>query len=69
MHAVYNKTCLEPIQAQLMEGELKISGFYEQLRVHYVGEAVLRQFDPDLRSFMNVNTPDDLESARRLIVE
>ena len=25
-----------------------------------VDETMLRQFDPDLRSFFNVNTPDDL---------
>jgi len=65
MHAVYNKTCLKPIQAQLTEGKLKASDFYERVRVRYVGEDILRQFDPDLRCFMNVNTPDDLAAAEK----
>lgn len=67
MHAVYRKTCLDIIKAQLAEGRLKASGFFDQVRVCYVDEDVIRQFDPDLRSFMNVNTPDDLEAAQRLI--
>jgi molybdenum cofactor guanylyltransferase len=67
MHAVYRKTCLDSIKAQLAEGRLKASGFFDQVRVRYLDEDVIRQFDPDLRSFMNVNTPDDLEAAQRLI--
>jgi molybdenum cofactor guanylyltransferase len=66
MHAVYSKACLEPIQRQIRQGRLKASGFFDQVRVRYIEEDVIRQFDPDLRSFMNVNTPDDLLIARKL---
>ncbi len=66
MHAVYGKTCLEPIQRQLVQGELKASRFYEQVNVRYVEEAEVRQFDPNLRSFINLNTPDDLAIAHDL---
>ena len=69
IHAIYHKTCLEAIKAQLVEGKLKASGFFHQVRVCYVDEDVIRQFDPDLRSFMNVNTPADLETAYRLMGE
>jgi molybdopterin-guanine dinucleotide biosynthesis protein A len=69
MHAVYRKTCTEAIKVQLAAGKLKASGFFDQMRVCYVDEAVIRQFDPDLRSFMNVNTLDDLETALRLTKE
>jgi molybdopterin-guanine dinucleotide biosynthesis protein A len=31
-----------------------------------VSEDELRQFDPELRTFFNVNTPDDLAEARRI---
>lgn len=66
MHTIYNKSCLEPIRAQLKQGNLKASGFFDQVRVRYVEETALRQFDPQLRSFMNLNTPDDLATARDL---
>ncbi|MDR7485068.1 MAG: molybdenum cofactor guanylyltransferase [Armatimonadota bacterium] len=36
------------------------------LRVAYVPEGVLRAYDPDLRSFFNVNTPEDLVRAQEL---
>jgi len=37
------------------------------LRVLYVKEERLRVWDPDLRSFLNVNTPEDLDLARELL--
>src|SRR5579859_7207160 len=63
MHAVYSKTCLLSIRAQLAAGELKASGFYTNLRIRSVSEAEMKVFDPDLRSFVNLNTPDDVAQA------
>jgi molybdenum cofactor guanylyltransferase len=69
MHAVYSKVCVEPIQKQIAQGKLKASDFFDQVKVLYIEEEVIRQSDPDLRSFMNVNTPDDLLIARKLAQE
>ena len=69
MHAIYGKTCLEPIRKNISQGKLKVCGFFEQVNVHYVEEDVIRQFDPALRSFVNVNTPADLAAARDLDAE
>jgi molybdopterin-guanine dinucleotide biosynthesis protein A len=33
------------------------------LRVHFVPEPELRQVDPELVSFLNLNTPEDYERA------
>src|SRR5262249_1984463 len=61
------KRCLGPIEAGLRAGRLKIAGFFEDVRVVEVGEEeVARVADPAL-VFMNVNTPDELERARRLV--
>ncbi len=67
MHAIYGKGCLEPIRARLEAGQLKVTGFYEEVRVRYVEEAEIDRFDPERRSFFNINTPGDLEAARRLL--
>jgi molybdopterin-guanine dinucleotide biosynthesis protein A len=64
LHAVYSKRCLAPIRAQLERGERKASGFYEQVRVRYVDESEIKRFDPNLRSFVNLNTPADLKAAQ-----
>jgi molybdopterin-guanine dinucleotide biosynthesis protein A len=44
-------------------GQLKISGFYDQVNVSYVSEDEIASLDPDFLSFFNVNTPDDLEKV------
>jgi molybdopterin-guanine dinucleotide biosynthesis protein A len=60
LHAVYSKRCLEPIRTRIEQDRLKVIGFYDAVQVQYVEEATIRRFDPDLRSFVNVNTPDEL---------
>ena len=37
------------------------------LRVLYVKDARLREWDPDLQSFLNINTPEDLDLAREML--
>ncbi len=66
LHAVYSKACLEPIRHHLATGQLKASGFYDHVKTLYVEEAEIRRIDPDLRSFINVNTPDDVAALQPL---
>jgi molybdopterin-guanine dinucleotide biosynthesis protein A len=40
--------------------------FLDDIDTLRVDEAELRQIDPDIRSFFNINTPEDLEEARRI---
>ncbi|MFP4476325.1 MAG: molybdenum cofactor guanylyltransferase [Desulfatibacillaceae bacterium] len=63
--AVYGKRCIRPMERALTGGRLKIRLFYEEVRVLCLDETELRGPDPDLWSFFNVNTPQDLETARR----
>ena len=65
LHAVYSKACLGPIEKLLAEEEDKILLFLPAVRVRYVEEEVIRFFDPELVSFVNVNTPEELEEARK----
>lgn len=61
--AVYSRNCLDAVSRHLSRGEYKIRLLLRKLRVRTVGEKVLREKDPDLLSFFNVNTPEDLEKA------
>jgi molybdopterin-guanine dinucleotide biosynthesis protein A len=65
-HALYFKACLPHIEARIQAGELKISGFFDQVRVRYLAEDEVRRFDPEGLSFFNVNTPEDLARALAL---
>ena len=69
MHAVYGKRCLEPIQRRLLAGQLKIIGFFDEVRVRYIERAEVARFDPTFRSFLNMNTPADWERVQRLAME
>lgn len=64
--AVYSKRCLRPIERQLAEGNAKIIDFFSQVRVKEVPEERLRQVDPQLLSFFNVNTPEALVRAEEI---
>ncbi len=65
LHAIYAKTCLEPIRRRLEADRLKIVGFLPDVRVRTVTEAELRPFDPELLAFQNLNTPGEFEAAAR----
>jgi len=65
LHAVYSKGCLRPIEDLIATGENKILKFLPYVRVRYVDESVVRFFDPYLASFINVNTPEELNQALR----
>jgi molybdopterin-guanine dinucleotide biosynthesis protein A len=67
LHAVYSRACLAAIRPRVEAGRLKIVGFYEEVRVRYVDEPELRQIDPELRSFRNVNTPDLVRAALAVV--
>jgi molybdopterin-guanine dinucleotide biosynthesis protein A len=69
MHALYAKTCLAAMEARLRAGQLKIAGFFSDVRVLEIdADAVARHRAPDL-AFMNVNTPDELATARALAAD
>jgi molybdopterin-guanine dinucleotide biosynthesis protein A len=67
--AAYARRCLGPIQRQLVTGDLKIDRFFSKMRVRWVSEKQLRAVDPQLESFINVNTPEDLVRARQRAME
>jgi molybdopterin-guanine dinucleotide biosynthesis protein A len=61
--AVYSKKCLPAIKLALDQKKRRVISFFDDVDVHYVKKDVIHRFDPDERSFFNVNTPDDLEKA------
>ena len=69
IHAVYHRRCAKPIRALIDQNELRISGIFDHLRVRLVGEAAIQRYDPELRSFTNLNTPEELARVRREISE
>jgi len=69
LHAVYARSCLGPIGALLRRGGQRFFDFFSAVRLRYVEQGEIERFDPEHRSFVNVNTPADLESIRRLAAQ
>lgn len=61
LHAVYSKACLEPVEKQIEAGNLKITRFYNDVTVRFIDREEIMRFDPQGRSFTNVNRPEDLQ--------
>lgn len=64
--AVYPRTILPTIEALVRQGRRDPRSLLKVAPVRYVDEAQLRAIDPQLRSFMNVNTPDELRTIKSL---
>lgn len=63
LHALYTKACLPAMERSLAAGRMRVISFFDEVRVHRLAEDVLRTVDPELRSFTNVNTPEELAAA------
>jgi molybdopterin-guanine dinucleotide biosynthesis protein A len=66
LHAVYRKRCVVAIDSMVTRGEKRLTKIVESLSVRWVGESELRSIDPELHSFLNVNTPEDYQRALQL---
>lgn len=64
--AIYAKSCLGPIENQLSQKNLKISNFFNLVRTKTVALEDLKGSDPELISFFNVNTPEDVIKAETI---
>jgi len=69
LHAIYSKRCLNPMRQLLDRNDLKIVNFFHQVRVRYIEEMELREFDPHMRSVINVNTEEEMETVRNILLE
>jgi molybdopterin-guanine dinucleotide biosynthesis protein A len=63
LHALYSKKCIPVIREAIEERQYQIAKCFAGMRVRYVDEEELRLWDPDLRSFFNINKPQDLHGA------
>jgi len=68
MHAIYHtKSALEAARIALGEGKLDLQSMVENLGgVRYVSTLVVKELDPELKTFFNVNTPVDLKMAETM---
>jgi molybdopterin-guanine dinucleotide biosynthesis protein A len=64
--AIYSKRCIPLIEKQLASSDYKISHLFERVHVKTVPVEKLMTADPELLSFLNVNTPASYDMCRHL---
>lgn len=67
LHAIYAQTCLDPMRAALESGRRQIAAFFPEVRLAYFELEEIRRHDPLGYSFLNVNTVEQMEEARRAL--
>jgi molybdopterin-guanine dinucleotide biosynthesis protein A len=67
LHAIYARSCLDPIMNLIDSKRYQVRLFYDQIRVRYVKEDEIRRFGSPSRAFLNINTPDEFTKIQSLI--
>ena len=62
--ALYSKECLQAARGVLESGRRRLVAMFRDVRVKEIPVNALREKDPDLRSFVNVNTMAEFNAAR-----
>lgn len=65
--ALYSKECLPVIEENLRQGRRQLHRLFGQVRTKRIAEPVLRQADPSLVSFENINRLPDLKALAALL--
>jgi molybdopterin-guanine dinucleotide biosynthesis protein A len=63
LHAIYSKSCLTHIEKHLKDERWGLSDLPRDCKVRYIEEVEISKIDPEMKSFININTPDDLEKV------
>jgi molybdopterin-guanine dinucleotide biosynthesis protein A len=67
LHAIYRRDiCLPAVLAALQSGERKMIAWYPSVRVRVMTQPETAVYDPEFRSFINVNNPDEFRRAEEL---
>ena len=67
LHAIYSKRCLKWIEELIYSNDLKITNFFDKVKVREVSTAEIRSIDPTMNALLNINTPEDLEKATKAV--
>lgn len=69
MHSVYSKRCLPILQRMIHSNQLRVQDLLSEraLVTKILEQDTVQDIDPQFHSFLNVNTPADLEIAKKLM--
>lgn len=66
LHALYSKRCLPAIKKLIYNEEYQTIKSFKDINVRFIEEDEIRRFDPELKTFLNVNKQDELVSILKI---
>ena len=60
LHTIYAKRCLPAIRELIDSRIYQVMRSFHKISVRYIDEDEIKSIDPDLRSFLNINRPEEL---------
>lgn len=67
--ALYSRQCIPLIETNLEKKILMIKKFFRKKKIKEISVSDLKKLDPSMRFMFNVNTPEDLKTARSMAEE
>ena len=67
LHAIYARTCLPLVEQSLRSGRYKVTGWFDQANLRTLEHSIIQRYDPTLLSTFNMNTPENLAFAKRVL--
>lgn len=64
LHAFYGRACASAAERAIARGDRKIKLFYDEVRLTIVSEGLFKNYRGYENSFLNLNTPRDIEKLR-----
>lgn len=64
LHAVYHRNCLPYIKQMLVDGNYRVLDFYPDVKLRRIAAAEIAQFDGELKTLRNINTPAEFTECR-----
>ena len=63
LHAVYHRRLLTLMESEIRDGRQGVQALFGAVRVRTVADEEIKKFDPECRSFINLNTPEQYKEV------
>lgn len=63
LHSIYSKSCLNVIERHLNYDNRSLRDLFKECKVRYIEEEEIVSIDPEMKSFININTPEEFKKV------
>lgn len=68
LHTIYAQRCRHAFEQNILAGQRRVFGACSDMHIRYITEDQVARYDPEHLSFFNVNTPQDMQQMRAILI-